>query len=60
MKMIYHFSRVPDCDITSGGDTPGECYQKAIDERKEQFEAAAFPTTGGKIVEPSLVTPPKE
>jgi hypothetical protein len=59
MKMVFHFSRVADSDITVEGATPGECYQKAVEERAEQFKAVCFPTTGGKTVvpDPSLVTP---
>lgn len=57
MKMIFHFAGVPACDTTTDGETPGECYQKAIDERKAQFEQASLPTTGGKVVDPSLVSP---
>ena len=51
MKMTFHFARVADADITTEGDSPGACYQKAIDERLVQFEAVAFPTTGGKVIE---------
>jgi hypothetical protein len=60
MKMIFHFTRVSDCDITTEGATQGECYQKAIDERMNQFKAASLPATGGKEVDQSLVTPGKQ
>ena len=33
MKMIFHFSRVVDSDITVEAATFGECVQKAIEER---------------------------
>jgi hypothetical protein len=50
MKMIFHFARVADTDIDVDGATPGECYQKAIDIRRTQFEAVVLPTVG-KIVD---------
>ena len=61
MKMIFHFARVADSDITVDGTTPGECYQKAVEDRAIQFRQVCFPTTGGKVVEEekkhSLVSP---
>lgn len=60
MKMIFHFARVADSDITVEGATPGDCYQKAVEERDSQFKQVCFPTTGGKVIDEekkSLVNP---
>jgi hypothetical protein len=59
MKISFHFSRVPDADIITEGENPGDCFQKAVIERNKQFEQAKFPATGGKeiIEHKSLVSP---
>jgi len=59
MKITFHFSRIPDADIVGEGENAGECFQKAVNERMEQFKANQYPSTGGKeiIEQPSLVTP---
>jgi hypothetical protein len=48
MKMIFHFSRVIDSDITVEAENFGDCVQKAIEERMK----ACTPTKiNGEIVE---------
>jgi hypothetical protein len=59
MKIQFHFARVPDADITTEGDNPGDCFQKAVEERGKQFEQVKFPATGGKeITEPKTLVNP--
>jgi hypothetical protein len=36
MKMTFHFTRVPDADVTTEGENPGDCLQKAIELRNIQ------------------------
>jgi hypothetical protein len=48
MKMIFHFVRAADSDITVEGATPGECYQKAYDARMIEVTPT---TVQGKVVQ---------
>lgn len=41
MKMIYHFPRVMDADITVEGETEGVCLDKALAERAKQCKPVA-------------------
>jgi len=55
MRMTFHFARVADSDITVDGATPGECYQKAYDERMKQVTPTKVQ---GEVTEDkSLVSP---
>jgi len=48
MKLTFHFIRIPDSDITTEGETPGDCLQKAIELRSIQ----CMPTKiSGEVVE---------
>jgi hypothetical protein len=58
MKMQSHFARVPDADITTEGENYGECFQKAIEERGKQFEAARLPATVKEITDPKTLVNP--
>jgi hypothetical protein len=54
MKMVFHFARVPDSDITVEGATLGECTQRAYDERMKQVTPVKVQ---GEVVGDSLVSP---
>jgi len=59
MKIMFHFARIPDADVTTEGDNFGECYQKAVEERQKHFEALRLPASGGKeIIEPKTLVNP--
>lgn len=48
LKMIYHFSRVLEKDITVEGSTEGECLDRALYERMQQCKPTAVK---GEVVE---------
>ena len=48
MKMVFHFSRVVDSDITVEAETFGECVQTAIQER---IKACTPTKINGEVVE---------
>jgi len=57
MKMIFHFARVADSDITVEGATPGDCYQKAYDARMKQVTPVKV--QGEVVDDATLVNPEK-
>jgi len=48
MKMIFHFIRVVDADITVEAETFGECVERAIQER---IKACTPTKINGEVVE---------
>ena len=48
MKMIYHFPRILDSDITVDGESEGMCLDKALAERMKQCRPISVK---GEVVE---------
>jgi hypothetical protein len=55
MKMVFHFSRVVDSDITVEGSNVAECAQRAFDERMKQITPTKI--QGEVIEDKTLVNP---
>jgi len=48
MKMIFHFTRIVDSDISVEGETEGQCLDCALQERMKQCKPIGIK---GEIVE---------
>jgi hypothetical protein len=56
MKMVFHFTRATDSDITVEGSTIAECAQRAFNERMKQITPTKIQ---GEVVEDKTLVNPQ-